>query len=185
MKHARRGFSIAVVLLFGSLILFAAVLVLAAATSVFNEKKIITERLYAENAAEQLSNAAQYALKAEIRKKAVGDYFTLSAAPLENPLIDIPADTFSIITQKYDDLILSVDTYDMHYSESFWQTAVKLNIAQIAPYKDANGSVVRSYFQKVSAAPKDGRASAEISKIIIAAKSVSGDVSFDVTSAVR
>ena len=93
----KQGFVIVTVLIFGGVLMICASLAFQAATAMFEENNISTERLRIENATAQASALAEEWLRVNIKDIAKGDYFAISAEPVESPILDVPKGFFQII----------------------------------------------------------------------------------------
>ena len=173
----KQGFVIVTVLIFGGVLMICASLAFQAATAMFEENNISTERLRIENATAQASALAEEWLWVNIKDISKGDYFAISAEPVESPILDVPKGFFQIMTEEYPSYIFSCQTIDLHYTDKFTASADKLRIPRIPPVETPGGAIERAYIQKVTVTPaKNKNAAYTYTKSLRAIKDTSGDL---------
>ena len=173
----KQGFVIVTVLIFGGVLMICASLAFQAATAMFEENYTSTERLRIENATSQASALAEEWLWVNIKDIAKGDYFAISAEPVESPVLDVPKGFFQIMTEEYPSYNFSCQTIDLHYADKFTASADKLRIPRIPPVETPSGAIERAYIQKVTVTPaKNKNAAYTYTKSLRAIKDTSGDI---------
>ncbi|WP_288334226.1 hypothetical protein [uncultured Cloacibacillus sp.] len=173
----KQGFVIVTVLIFGGVLMICASLAFQVATAMFEENNISTERLRIENATAQASALAEEWLRVNIKDIAKGDYFAISAEPVDSPVLDVPNDFFQIMTEEYPSYNFSCQTIDLHYADKFTASADKLRIPRIPPVETPGGAIERAYIQKVTVTPaKNKNAAYTYTKSLRAIKDTSGDL---------
>ncbi len=173
----KQGFVIVTVLIFGGVLMICASLAFQAATAMFEENNISTERLRIENATAQASALAEEWLRVNIKDISKGDYFAISAEPVESPILDVPKGFFQIMTEEYPSYNFSCQTIDLHYADKFTASADKLRIPRIPPVETPGGAIERAYIQKVTVTPaKNKNAAYTYTKSLRAIKDTSGDI---------